>query len=156
MKKLITLLLFAFLAIALSAQGPFKPVPLFPTVKEKQLAIDKGLTFVTTQTQIRFDAVIDVAEVNYDKELKTLVPSGVRTFGVGPAIGFQHYVPKSATDPTPVNNYGFAAGILLGDRFKFVAQANIWQLIKFGVIVTPHPAVNIFPIGVFLGTGITF
>ena len=109
-----------------NAQGLLKSVPMFPV---KQTA-DRltGLNYKSTETSgawfWEFDGAIDLAEVNYNTELKVLVPSSARTVGVGPCIGYQHFIPKSATDGTPVNNYGFAGGVLFGDKFKFVLQGN--------------------------------
>lgn len=157
-KILILAVLLSGIGLSANTQGLFKPVPLFPTTQTVDRTTHLNVQAISTSQSWfwRFDGAIDLAEINYNTVLKTLVPSGVETIGVGPCIGYQHFVPTSATDPTPINNYGFAGGVLFGDRFKFILQANIWQYLKFGVTVTPHPAVNIFPVAAFVGTGITF
>jgi hypothetical protein len=128
--------------------------------KDKALNLKEG---TTTQTwQWRFDASIALAEMNYNKVTKKLTTTTLSA--VGPAIGYQHYVPTSATDPTPFNNYGFGVAVLVGTSIyepdissvKIALQANIMQFLKFGATITPKPLQDISPFGFFFGTGITF
>jgi hypothetical protein len=118
------------------------------------LALPNGTSILAGAWEWNFDGTVQLSEINYDKVAKNLVTNAV--FGVGPCVGYQHYIPTSATDPTPFNNYGFGAGALLGEKFKFIVQANILQYFKFGVTITPHPLPNLGVVGVFAGAGITF
>jgi hypothetical protein len=159
-KTMMTILIISLSCIGLgaNAQGLLKPVPLFPVKQTVDKVTNLNVQVVSTSGAWywELDGAVDLAEINYNTLLKELVPSGVHTIGIGPCIGYQHYVPTSTMDPTPKNNYGFAGGVLLGNRFKIVLQANIWQYLKGGITITPNPAANIFPVGFFIGTGITF
>jgi hypothetical protein len=154
MKKLITSLIFITVSVIGFSQGVFKPVSLFPTVNESRIMLANGETPITSKWETRFDATFQFAEVNYNKVLKYFETNMV--IGIGPAIGFQHYVPKSSIDPTPFNNYGFSGGTIFGEKFKFVLQANAMELFKAGVTITPNPMENLSIIGFFIGAGITF
>ena len=161
MKKLIVIFTFAMFTIAMNAQYLFHEVTPAIFKVDKTLSLNKPTLKLTNGTTIlagvwewKFDGTVNLAEVDYNKDTKTLVTNAV--FGVGPAIGYQHYVPTSASDPTPFNNYGFGAGVLLGEKFKFVLQVNVMQYFKFGVTVTPHSDAGIIPVGGFVGAGITF
>jgi hypothetical protein len=161
MKKLVISLFFVVLGITGFSQGLLRHVnsSIF-TVDQKALPLGKtlmlsnGTSILSGAWEWNFDGDIQLSEINYDKVAKNLVTNLVA--GIGPCVGYQHYIPKSVTDPTPFNNYGFGAGVLLGEKFKFVLQANLLQYFKFGVTVTPHPLPNLGIVGVFAGVGITF
>ena len=150
MKKLFFLLLL-LIPLTVSAQI-FKPVAPFPV--RYNLRTNSIMPVESSKWQMRFDATVQLSEVVYNKSLKEMQTNAV--FGIGPAIGLQHYTAKE--DGTPFNNYGFGAGILLGEQMKIVLQANLMQYFKVGFTVTPNPEQkkNIFPVGLFFGGGITF
>ena len=151
MRKLIIILIMAFFAITVRSQGLFHPVTtqvFNTTVNSVKAIVDQSAW------QWRFDATYVISQQLYNKDTKTLEASFKG--GVGPAISYQHYVPKSATDPTPVNNYGVGLGFLVGDKFTIALQGNLWQYLKGGVTYTTGLTSNYFPIGFFVGTGITF
>ena len=150
MKKLIFLLLL-LIPLAGISQGLVKPVPgnLFSTRLMAPVGADN---VIQSKWQWRIDGTIQLSELLYNKVLKELETNAV--FGIGPAVGLQHYVPDA--NGNPFNNYGFGAGILLGEKMKFVLQANLMQYFKFGFTITPNPATDIFPVGMFFGGGITF
>jgi hypothetical protein len=150
MKKLIFLLLL-LIPLAGFSQGLFKPIAPFPFSTEN---IKLTTPVIKYKWQWRIDGTIQLSEVVYNKVLKELQTNPV--FGIGPAIGIDHFVPKSDLDPTAFNNYGFSAAVLLGDKMKFALQANIMQYFKFGITITPNPAKDISRFGLFLGGGITF
>lgn len=152
MKRLILITISLFLALAINAQGLFKPVPMFSHTQKENLL--KGLNLDDFKWQMRFDATIQLNENLYNKDLKKLETK--MAAGIGFAIGFQHYVPKSDIDPTPVNNYGFSVGLLNQDQLKIIGQVNIWQYIKFGPTFTPNQPLPYSKLGFFIGTGITF
>lgn len=170
MKKLIVLILFASLTLAGFSQGLFKPVDLFATKAENKyielpypsLYYKVGEIPITHKIVVRLDATIVVAEVNYNKVTKSWSPTPLSA--IGPAIGFQSYIPTSATDPTPVNNYGASLGLALGKTVydpqlaeaKIVLAINIWQYFKFGGTYTFNPPTDIAALGVWFGGGITF
>jgi hypothetical protein len=162
MKKIFVFLIFACFALVLTAQNPFKPVSLFPTQEETDNLISLGLEPITGKWALRFDATQVFAEVNRNAVTKELVTTAFS--GIGPAIGYQHFIPTSATDPTPKNNYGVSAGLTLGDnifnpdlnKIKVVLAANVWQYFKFGIAYTPKPLPDLSKMGFFFGGGITF
>ena len=157
-------LLFLFtgmilIGVSLNAQDIFKPMPKSLFAEQAKA---KGVEGAYSAWAWRFDASVAIAELNYNKETKQLVSNALSA--VGPAIGIQHYVPTSATDPTPFNNYGVSAALLFGTniyepdlaKFKVAVVANIMQYLKFGVTITPKPGENYSPIGLFFGGGVTF
>lgn len=162
MKKLITFFLFASLTLAVSAQGLFKPVSLFPTQAENRYRVSIGDIPVTQKWVWRFDATITIVELNYNKDSKQFISTAFSA--VGPAIGYQHFVPTSAVDPTPFNNFGVSAAFLLGEniynpelaKIKLALVANVMQYFKFGLTYTPKPVFYLSPLGFFFGGGITF
>jgi hypothetical protein len=148
MKKVLCfLILLLGFTFALQAQL-FKPVPLFPTTK------DRVVNPKAIQMQFRLDATLSLAEAVWHKDTKTFETKFA--VGTGPAFGVQFYRPKSAIDPTPVNVFGASVGALLGDQFKTVLQLNVWQYFKFGGTFALNPPTNIGRFGVFFGSGITF
>jgi hypothetical protein len=151
MKKLIFLLLLLLPVIGFS-QGLFKPVP--SNMFWARSFATPQVTAVQGQWYWRFDATVSLSEVMYNKVTKSLETSFVG--GIGPAIGYQHFIPKSSTDPTPFNNYGISAALLMGERAKIALQANIMQYFKFGITYTPNPLPDMFQVGLFFGGGITF
>jgi hypothetical protein len=162
MKKLIIIFLLVSLTFVVSAQGLFKPVSLFPTKEENNYRVSLGDLPITHKFAVRFDASIVIAEINYNKITKAFVPTSFSA--IGPAIGIQSYVPTSATDPTPLNNYGASFGLALGKtiydpqfaEMKAVLAVNIWQYFKFGGTYTFNPPTDIAKLGFFIGGGITF
>jgi len=162
MKKLIILVLLASLTFAGFSQGLLKTVPLFPTKAENDRLMLLGVTPITHKIVVRLDATIVVAEVNQNKVTKAWSPTPLSA--IGPAIGFQSYIPTSATDPTPINNYGASLGLALGKTIynpnlaeaKAVLAINIWQYFKFGGTYTFNPPTDIAKLGFFFGGGITF
>ena len=151
MKKLILITMLAFFAIAVNAQGLFRPVTdqVFNTTTNSIKAIGDQSAWAW-----RFDATFAISQQLYNKDTKELEASFKG--GVGPFIGYQHFVPKSAIDPTPVNNYGVGLGFLVGDKFTIALQGNLWQYLKGGITYTTGLPDNYFPLGFFVGTGITF
>jgi hypothetical protein len=121
MKKLLFLLLLC-IPLAGFSQGLFKPVSndMFRT---RLMAPSGSVVNLQSQWQWRLDATVSLSEVMYNKTTKILETSFVG--GIGPAIGYQHYTPTSSTDPTPFNNYGFSAALLVGERAKIALQANM-------------------------------
>lgn len=162
MKKLIISLLFIVTTTIGFSQGLFHPVPNFPDAQQKRDLMAKGIVPIDHEWVWRFDASIAFTELNYNKSTKELVSTAFSA--VGPAVGYQHFVARSNTDPTPFNNYGFSAAVLLGTsiyepdlaQVKFAIQANIMQYLKFGVTINPKPAENMSVFGMFFGGGITF
>jgi hypothetical protein len=153
MKKIIFLFLMLVIPVIGFSQGLFKPVSS-DMFRVRHLTAPEGATVVPFQSQWiwRFDATVQLSEVLYNKVLKELQTNAV--FGIGPAVGLQHFVPNPNGEP--FNNYGFGAGVLLGEKMKFVLQANLMQYFKIGFTITPNPETNIFPVGLFFGGGITF
>lgn len=148
MRKVFISLFFVALTVTGFSQGLFHKVESFPV---------KGNTKEVTLNQKwewRFDGTISLSEVLYNKDTKAFETNLV--VGIGPAIGYQHYVPTSAADPTPFNNYGVSAALLLGDKMKIALQMNLMQYFRFGLTYTPKASTGIFPIGAFFGGGITF
>lgn len=170
MKKLIVLLIFACFTFTGFSQGLFKPVAPFATKAENKyielpypsLYYKVGEIPITHKIVVRLDATIVIAEVNYNKVDKIWSPTPFSA--IGPAIGFQSYIPTSAIDPTPVNNYGASLGLALGKSVydpqlaeaKAVLAINIWQYFKFGGTYTFNPPTDIAKLGFFFGGGITF
>lgn len=162
MKKLVILLFLISISLTGISQGLFRPVSLFPTKTENDHRVSLGDNAITQKWEWRFDASLSIVELNYNKATKQLASTAFSA--VGPAIGYQHFVPTSATDPTPFNNYGFSFAVMLGEsiytpdvaRLKLALVANVLQYLKFGVTYTPKPAADIFPVGFFFGGGITF
>jgi hypothetical protein len=152
MKKLLMIFALAIITIAVNAQGLFKPVQPFAVKVNNFMMVTEPVKLF--KWQMRFDATVSFAEVNYNKAKKVWQTNQV--FGIGPAFGIQHYVPKSDTDPTPFNNYGFSGAVLLGEKLKFAIQADLMQYFKLGVTITPNPQTDIHSIGFFFGGGITF
>jgi hypothetical protein len=172
MKKLTTILFLSTFALTASAQvkqGLFRPVnqDMFLT---RTISVNKNNSFELKDTPVvnptsfvfRFDATIVVEEVTINKVTKDLIVTPFSA--VGPAIGIQHYVQKSSTDGTPVNNYGASIGLAIGKTVyepnlaeaKVILALNIWQYFKFGGTYTFNPPTDIGHIGFFFGGGITF
>ena len=158
MKKLLLIFTILMIAVAVQAQSLFKPVP-----KDLFTTLDKGLKagepFVTHAWLWRFDATVNLEELTWDKATKQFTSS---TFSaIGPGIGFKHFIPTSAIDPTPYENYGFSAAVLFGtniyapdlSKIKVALEADLFQYLKFGVTYTANTT-NWF--GIFIGSGITF
>jgi hypothetical protein len=124
------------------------------------MALPNGTTILSGSWQVRLDATIcPQTAFNWDASLKQFVPTNLSS--IGPGIGFKHYVPTSATDLTPFENYGFSAAIMFGaniykpdlSKISFAQEADLLQYIKFGVTETLNTK-NWF--GFFIGSGITF
>lgn len=154
MKRVLFLLVLTLFSVGLMGQGLFRPVPLFPMVKERGGTVYRVVNPKAIQMQFRLDATLSLAEAVWHKDTKTF--ETIFRVGTGPAYGIQFYRPKSEIDPTPVNVFGASVGALLGDQFKAVLQLNVWQYFKFGGTFTPNPALNVGKIGFFFGGGITF
>lgn len=170
MKKIIVILFLACVTLTGFSQGLFKPVALFSTKVESKYIETPCPSFyykvgeapVTQKWVWRFDATIALVELNYNKDTKQFISTAFSA--VGPAIGYQHFVPTSATDPTPFNNYGASFAFLLGEniynpdlaKIKLALVANVMQYFKFGLTYTPKPVVNLNPLGFFFGGGVTF
>ena len=157
-RLLIVISLFALLALNSAAQGLFRPVDksIFT------LTADKGLKATATPSVWiwRIDATIcPQTAFNWDATLKQFVPTSLSS--IGPGIGFKHYVPTSATDATPFENFGFSGAVMLGaniyhpdlSKIELAQEVDVLQYIKFGVTETLNTK-NWF--GFFLGSGITF
>ena len=151
MKRLILIIIILFLAASVRSQGLFKPVGIFPTSKD--VSGVERIKLTDFKWAFRFDGTFQLNENLYNKETQNL--ESKMAAGVGFAIGFQHYVPTSAIDPTPKNNYGFSLGLLQQNQLKIVGQVNIWQYIKFGPTFTPNQPEPYGKWGFFIGTGIT-
>jgi hypothetical protein len=162
MKKLGIFLVFILLASGLQAQGVLRPVPRFPDSSEKRDMTEKGIIPATSKKVWRFDASIAIVELSYDKDTKKVLANSFSA--VGPAFGLQNYVPTSATDPTPFNNWGVSGAFLLGKSIyepdlaaaKVAIVVNIMQYFKFGTTYTFNTPTNVSHFGVFFGGGITF
>lgn len=162
MKKLIVILILSCFTFTGFSQGLFKPVTLFSTQVENDRKVRLGEIPVTQKWVWRFDASIAIVELNYNKDTKQFISTAFSA--VGPAIGYQHFVPTSAVDPTPFNNYGISAAFLLGEniynpelaKIKLALVANVMQYFRFGVTYTPKPLFYLSPVGFFFGGGITF
>ena len=158
MKKLFLVLSLLMLAVFCQAQSIWKPVPvdLFKAINGNLKA---GTAPVTGTWIWRFEANVNLAGYQWDKATKSLVP--MSCVGVGPGVGYKHYIPTSATDPTPYENYGFGAAVLFGadinnpdlSKLMIAVEADLFQYLKFGISIAPN-ATDHF--GIFLGTGITF
>jgi hypothetical protein len=156
MKKLFLFIALFGLGISLSAQSLFKPVPtdLFAQAKHTLQAAPVNSVWLW-----RFDATVSINEAIWDFANKQIISN---TFSaVGPGIGIKHFIPKSATDPTPFENYGFSAAVLLGTniyqpdftKIKVALEADLFQYIKGGLTFT---AGTKNWLGAFIGTGISF
>lgn len=154
MKKLLTLSVFLLVSTAIFSQGLFHKVnpDIFKNTNK-----NLGLTSETIKGSWQWclDGTINVALFMWNKDTKNL-DAQPPIIGIGPAIGYQHFVPRSITDPTPVNNYGISAAAILTKPFFFGLQANIWQYFKFGLAYIPNPPTNDTHFGIFFGGGITF
>ena len=162
MKKIIVLLLFVSIVFTVNSQGLFKPVSLFPSSAENAKLLKAGEAPITNKWAWRFDATQVFAEVNRNTLTKESFTTAFSA--IGPAIGYQHFVPTSALDPTPLNNYGVSLGIAVGEsifnpeltKLKLTLAGNLWEYFKFGLTYTPKPLQDIHPIGYFFGGGVTF
>jgi hypothetical protein len=154
MRKLLVITFLLALAFHVSGQSIFKPVPqMFQNTADKTiLSPDHKLLW-------RIDATIVLYEIGKNPE--TGFMEG-RTFsGVGPAIGIQNYIPTSAIDPTPYNNWGASLGVLVGPdlynpdvaKMKVALIGNLFQYFRFGVDYTFNAK---YKIGYIIGGGITF
>lgn len=153
MKKLIIILFLVAITAAGNAQV-FKTIKPFPTVAERKTMAMNGEKPINYKFEWRLDATISIAEAVWHTDTKDW--STEQVVGFGPAFGIQKYVPKSDTDPTPVNVYGASAAILMGNTTKIALQINLWQYFKFGGTWAPKPLENIGHFGLFFGGGITF
>jgi hypothetical protein len=160
MTKIIILgIILSGIGITSNAQGMFHKVTPAIFKIDKVTSFSNGSTMLTGVWKWRIDGTFVLDENVYHKDIKAWVSSPFSA--VGPAVGYQHYVPASSIDPTPVNNYGVSAGVALGtdilkpdfSSVKLVLQGNIWQYLKGGFTFTLNNR-NWF--GYFLGTGITF
>jgi hypothetical protein len=150
MRKLIFLFIMFVIPVVGFSQGLFKPVAPFPTQYRSVGAM--GTEQISHKWEWRLDGTVQFSEINYNKATKLLETNAV--LGVGPAIGYQHYI--STVTGEAFNNYGFSGALLVGERIKFALQMNVMQYFKFGIAITPNPAIDFSPVGVFFGGGITF
>jgi hypothetical protein len=170
-KRIVFMVLIAFCLTGFSQvkQGLFRTVNQDMFMKRTISDINTPNPKVTTTYTInpvswivRLDATMAVKEINYNKvtgESKITEASFI-----GPAIGFQHFVPTSTTDGTPYNNYGASLGLALGKTIfqpnlaeaKAVLAFNLFQYFKFGGTYTFNPPTDIRHLGYFIGGGITF
>jgi hypothetical protein len=103
-----------------------------------------------------------VVEVNRIKVTKEWSSSSFSA--IGPAIGYQKFIPKSDLDPTPVNVYGVSLGVALGSTVynpqlaeaKALLAVNLWEYFRFGITYSVNPVPDMAKVGVFFGGGITF
>jgi len=162
MRKSILFLFLILVSYTGFSQGLFGPLPLFPSAKEKDQMRLKAEAPITHYWKWRLDAVFTLMEVNRNKITKEWLTTEFSAVGL--AIGYDNFVPKSAIDPTPVNNYGFAIGFAPGRNIqnpdlallKIITEIHVWQYFKGGLTITPNPPQNIGVIGYYVGAGITF
>ena len=118
MKKLIVILLFAFLVIAVNAQPIFKPVPkdLF-TSQLKSLKTPQ----IASQWLWRFSADITAVELIYNKTTKQFDSQPLSS--AGPTIGYRHYT--ALQDGSPYNDFGVNFAALIGTDITHISPASI-------------------------------
>lgn len=162
MKKLIVISILAIFSIASYSQvSLWKPVPkdLFKILNQN---IKTGESVITHDWIWRLDATIIGNEQVYRKDLKQF--TSVVLSGVGPSIGYKHFVPTSASDPTPYCNFGVSAGVLLGtdiytwnlSSVKLALMANAFQFVKIGGAYTVNVPTNTSHFSIILGGSINF
>lgn len=129
MKKLILLLLVIVSTVTISAQGFFKPIPkdLF-TAEPTADRTFKGTSIWLVRPAVTVTAI----QWNWDKEAKQFNPTAFNSTGLG--IGYQHFVPVSATDPTPYSNYGANILLLLGGDISGAVTFTGLGIINLGVL----------------------
>jgi hypothetical protein len=155
MKKIVILLALICVTFSAFSQNIFRPVPADILKTRNKAAMLIGETGTADNTWIwRVDATFAFSESYKNKETNQMNTQVV--LGVGPAIGYQHLVAKSATDPTLVNNYGVSFGPLFGESVKLVLAGNLFQYFKFGATYTLNVPSTRGPWGFFVGGGITF
>ncbi len=155
MKKFIASLIFVVLTITGFSQGLFSHVTSFPVNERKDIYGNVTRAVIATyKWEWRLDGTIELFKQVYHKDTKQWIPEYFT--GIGPAIGIQRFVPKSPTDPTPINTYGASLGVAGGKTFDVVLQINVWEVLKGGITYTTNVPSNISPWGYFIGTGITF
>jgi hypothetical protein len=127
MKKLVLILLL-LIPIGLSAQF-LKPVPhdLF-TVEPTTDRTFRGSSIWLLRPAITVTAI----QWNWDKELKQFEASAFQSAGLG--VGWQHFIPTSATDPTPFNNYGANALLLLGTDISGAITFSGLGILNIGLL----------------------
>jgi len=128
MKKLIIFFAFLFIGIGLSAQF-FRPVP--KDLFSAELSADRTVKG-TSVWLLRPAITITAVQWNWDKEAKEFNASAFQSAGMG--IGWQHFRPTSATDPTPYTNYGANILLLLGQDISIAGTFNGLGLINIGCL----------------------
>jgi len=170
MKKI--LILVAMLTITLTSYSqeslrsfhPFRTVEPFPVIDQGQgrSMVYSDVTEKPFKWAWRFDATMAVQEVTRNTITKEWTTT---TFSaIGPAIGVQKLIPRSKTDPTPVNVFGASLGLALGRNIlepnvaelKGILALSIWEYLKLGGTYTANPPPDIGKLGFFVGGGITF
>jgi len=128
MKRLLIIFTFLFIGIGLSAQF-FKPVPrdLFSAELSADRTV-KGNSVWLLRPAITVTAV----QWNWDKESKQFSASAFQSAGMG--LGWQHFRPISATDPTPYTDYGANALLLLGADISGAITFSGLGILNLGVL----------------------
>jgi hypothetical protein len=154
MKKLLLILTFAVLTIAMNAQiSLFKPVPkdLFKTLN---LKVSKA-NLVNTKILIRFDAQLVGNELTYNKVTKQLDSNPLS--GVGPGIGIRHYY--QAPDGSAASDWGVSLAILLGMDLQHITPASIKPALTvnaFNFVNVGIDLINFKQIGYIIGAQVNF
>ena len=161
MKKTIILFVFLIIGISLQAQSFWRKLPenYFST---PSVVLKAGEVPASHAWLWRFDATFIGVEQVYDKSTKQF--SSVALSGVGPSVGYKHYIPTSDTDPTPYCNFGISAGVLLGadinswelSSAKIALMINALNWVKVGGAYTVHVPGELSHFSFILGGSIEF
>jgi len=168
MKKLIFVCAMLAFTLAATAQEslksfhPFRSIEPFPYINPERNMVYLSAIERPFKWAWRFDATMAIAEVTRNLITKEWVTTGFSA--VGPAIGVQKLIPRSITDPTPVNVFGASLGLALGKNIlepnvaelKTILALNIWEYLKLGGTFTANPPPDVGKLGFFVGGGITF
>jgi hypothetical protein len=134
MRKLL-ILFFLLLPLTVMAQSNLKaflrPVPndLFKVVATTDQ--DVRVNQRTSLWLPRPAATLTAIQWNWDGTAKTFHATAFQSVGLG--IGWQHFVPTSDTDPTPFNNFGFNALMLLGENISGALTFSGLGILNLGV-----------------------
>jgi hypothetical protein len=131
MKKLITILLFATLAVSLNAQSLFKPVPkdLFTQNKAVLNATQNASVWLW-----RISANVTAVELNWNKETKQFDSQPLSS--AGPAIGYRHFTQANGL---PYNDFGLNLAVLLGTDITHISPASV----KVALIINALQYINV-------------
>jgi hypothetical protein len=132
MKKLITILFFALLAITVNAQSLFKPVP------KDLFTQNKGVLKAPLNASVwlwRISAEVTAVELNWNKDTKQFDSQPLSS--AGPAIGYRHFT--ALNYGTPYNDFGVNLAILLGTDITHISPAAI----KIALLINALQYINV-------------